>query len=1790
MNRLVHIVLSDRGWILERLANEIAKRLSYVRFDTLPDASSPIQYYITYGCRKERVSPVEVALFTHQEQDPATAGRFLTAARDVDAAIAMSKATGRILADASIANTVISPGVDLDRFAPTLKIAVVGRTYHTGRKGEALVNAVMDIPGIEWHFTGEGWPGPALKLTDEELPAFYRSMDYILVPATNEGGPMCVLEALASGVPVIGSNTGWVQDFPHIPFDNGDAQSLRAVLCGLREKKFALRGAVSGMTWDAWAEGHDALFRRLATERNLVPTSAPVSCRRVRSVALLSHGLESTVIGGPSVRIPRTAQALRQKDIEAAAIRYPTVDLPRYDLVHAYNVWPPVSAVRIARRAATLGKPFVFSPIMLDLSEAGLWQADILRVFRSATSPEHAEAAMAWARARQAMRAEDGLRGEPEPGYLDALRELAETADAFVFLGERERALTATLVPSLPEVSRIVRNPVDAALFSCGDPDLFRSAYGLKDYVLCVARIEHRKNQLLLALALRDTGIPLVLIGHPGDEEYLRLVKSFGGPNLLIIDRLEPGSEMLRSAIAGARVFTLPSWAEGAPLAALEAGAAGARMVLSDRSSEREYFGDRALYCDPADPASIREAILEAWEGGWSDGDREALKDHVARSFSWDVHTTAVTDVYEEVAARRAAGIRPPGTARVAPLPVPVHDGKATEATGEVQAPLEIVFDLTTLANNATTRSGIVRVERSMATALLATEGVRVRFVVWRSVEVGFVEIPQTIVARDLLSAYLQATTVFPIEKGTFRPGSRFVVVGSSWMQNASYVHFLSTFAIEHRLELSVLMHDLTPVLFPHWFLDGYSGRFTANLNTLLQTTDRLLAYSDNTRADLEALALETDLDLCSIGKFRLADAIGIFAMEMSEKGRAIQAKFSKVPFILATGGIHARKNYGLLYDVWTMLRTTMGDRCPHLVIAGGVLWNGGEMARTIQEDRLVNRHIHILNDVDDALLDWLYRTCLFTVYPSLYEGWGLPVGESLSYGKICVASNRSSVPEIAPTLTDLLDPLDRKLWAAVIQHYATSKSTRDAKEARIRDEYVPTSWMDTVAGMLKALAKPLVPARRDLYTLGDLVLFTAEEPVPRYRHGGWFQRESWGAWASSRTAGIRVVLTAKPDEDLILTVIAKHFSKANRTDRCSVVANGVKVADWDFQSATGRSGWPYAAGKALIPKGLVDDDGQIVIELTAMERYKVSEVVANSEDHRLLGLGVTGFSLQAVSATTNSLDLLATRNELRCALGAPPTLNLAQAFRLSAARPAYPVNRSWMAVMPDDAKLAVDASTVHFDGFRSQRGSLRLRGGVIDLSAQSDTVLEAAIVAGVSAGESLVISVLVNDEFVDSWTIETDAPSSRRMLLPMAVLLKRDPAEIVFLSTRMIGKQEAGPGEFVIAQIRLDQPVPKAQRNIPELPSGRGVVLSPANAAVQQAFMPWGWYAAEEQGVWSIGDLGRFDCTVTIGEGRNEILLLNVAALSTGKPDDTATIAVEGTDIAVPVDLTAPNVGVVSRIVPLGLGSALPQGSKEITIAFRRNAATSPQRLGMSGDRRLLGLRVAEVELRRLATLPEKAFLAASDEALEQVALFPNWHVREALGRWTSGERGDIWIAMPTDMRPGSHMTLRCAAVSPGQQGQARVDVLIDDVVVTSRTMSHMDVQAIPVELPPGTGRAGSLMKVSLVTDSTLVPQDAGLGSDFRCLGVLLVGIEWHQPAAAAQHNGVHNNGTQPKAESEAVLEVLSEIRSEANGEDSEKDGAMAARSAKKPRAAGWKAAPSPAKRPSVSEAGQTT
>ena len=235
---------------------------------------------------------------------------------------------------------------------------------------------------------------------------------------------------------------------------------------------------------------------------------------------------------------------------------------------------------------------------------------------------------------------------EPAQGYHAKVREIISAADHVILLSDHERGCLDAIGAS-PRVATVVRNPVDSERFATAGPEKFINKFGIEDFVLCCARIEPRKNQLLLLHALRDSGIPIVLLGAPADLAYFELIKKYLGPSVHVLGRIEPTSDLLPSAYAASRVAVLPSWAEGAPLVALEAAASGTSLVLSNRSSEREYFGELAKYCDPGDPASIRNVILEAFETKPDRAARDEQKRIVASKFSWENHIEETSKIYE---------------------------------------------------------------------------------------------------------------------------------------------------------------------------------------------------------------------------------------------------------------------------------------------------------------------------------------------------------------------------------------------------------------------------------------------------------------------------------------------------------------------------------------------------------------------------------------------------------------------------------------------------------------------------------------------------------------------------------------------------------------------------------------------------------------------------------------------------------------------------------------------------------------------------------------------------------------------------------------------------------------------------------------------------------------------------------------------------------------------------------------------------------------------------------------
>jgi len=261
----IHVKICDSGWIIEKMAKMLADQISCVSYSLEERDSVDLIYhmpYLTYNTTSSNIR--RIGYFTHLEQDEPKRSHFFRAAADFHYLVCQSLKTANLFnKDEFDRISVISPGVDLEKFTPELRIGVVGRTYDSGRKGENLVRSVMSLPGISWRFTGRGWPGDSQFLADSEMPSFYRSVDYILVTSLNEGGPMCVLEALACGRPVIAPDVGWVNEFPHIAYDTGDADSLRRVLLKLQTDQMQRRAAVLDRTWRNWVVRHVELFQCL---------------------------------------------------------------------------------------------------------------------------------------------------------------------------------------------------------------------------------------------------------------------------------------------------------------------------------------------------------------------------------------------------------------------------------------------------------------------------------------------------------------------------------------------------------------------------------------------------------------------------------------------------------------------------------------------------------------------------------------------------------------------------------------------------------------------------------------------------------------------------------------------------------------------------------------------------------------------------------------------------------------------------------------------------------------------------------------------------------------------------------------------------------------------------------------------------------------------------------------------------------------------------------------------------------------------------------------------------------------------------------------------------------------------------------------------------------------------------------------------------------------------------------------------------------------------------------------
>ena len=241
------------------------------------------------------------------------------------------------------------------------------------------------------------------------------------------------------------------------------------------------------------------------------------------------------------------------------------------------------------------------------------------------------------------------LRSNQMFSYFDPfshIHSLLENSDMIIVQNEIERNNINKFFNLPNNLFHTVHNGIDM-MFKDGDPKLFRDEIGEEDYILFVGRIEPIKNveSLIRAYVKSDLPAKLVIVGKESDQDYFKRCLEQANKDVIFHTHMPYGSPLHLSVYAGARVFALPSRFEICGMAGLEAGLAGANVVVTSNGGTREYYKDYATYADPYDIDSITDALIKAYNSP-RNGD---LARHVEKNYSWDVITSEVISAYDSL-------------------------------------------------------------------------------------------------------------------------------------------------------------------------------------------------------------------------------------------------------------------------------------------------------------------------------------------------------------------------------------------------------------------------------------------------------------------------------------------------------------------------------------------------------------------------------------------------------------------------------------------------------------------------------------------------------------------------------------------------------------------------------------------------------------------------------------------------------------------------------------------------------------------------------------------------------------------------------------------------------------------------------------------------------------------------------------------------------------------------------------------------------------------------------------
>ncbi|MBV9756581.1 MAG: glycosyltransferase family 4 protein, partial [Alphaproteobacteria bacterium] len=483
-----------------------------------------------------------------------------------------------------------------------------------------------------------------------------------------------------------------------------------------------------------------------------------------------------------------------------------------------------------------------------------------------------------------------------------------------------------------------------------------------------------------------------------------------------------------------------------------------------------------------------------------------------------------------------------------------------------------------------------------------------------------------------------------------FPRGAFLINLGSSWWLPNYFLNVRLAKA-KYGIRYVPFVHDCIPIVTPEHCVEDLTRQFIDWALGAFEHADHVIVNSKATAADLLRIAGQLGKNFAppAVVELNARFNAGRAAAPPADGQILFRNQLRAGEYVLFVATIESRKNHLLAFAAWIALLKKFGaHRVPKLVCVGKKGWLCDAIYARLEASGLLRQKVLMLSGISDPDLHRLYQDCLFTIYPSHYEGWGLPVTESLCSGKVPLLSRCSSLPEAGGDFGEYFELDSQAEFVGKLERLIFDAEYRGAKERKIAAEFQPRTWSEIGEQFLTLLrgwaetqagdAKSRQWADRDLWpvevTAGRYYPVRANRETEvwpgmasgeMFRQGdGWWWPERWGCWTKSKVARLAFVARFPRGSGAVLFLGIRGLERLDCT--ASITIEGIGTREVQLRPVEDK--WLiFRADKNAVDRLRRDQYAGFEIQLSADRRVDFRDLTKGA-DTRIAAIGVLGFML----------------------------------------------------------------------------------------------------------------------------------------------------------------------------------------------------------------------------------------------------------------------------------------------------------------------------------------------------------------------------------------------------------------------------------------------------------------------------------------------------------------------------------------------------------------------------------